>query len=130
MRRFALSLALVASLLIPAAASAAPARCTVTVSPEVGSPTDVYRILVANVPVELDRSVEVRVDVRLLGTRTGSIYFAFLIPNITEFYIDHNGTWPGEPPPDPLVPGKYQVMVSTPHIQGGCNAVGGFVVEG
>lgn len=130
MRRFMLSLALVASLLVPAAASAATERCTVTIAPEVGSPTDVYRILVSNVPLEPDVSVEVRVDVRLLGSRSGSIYFAFLIPNITEFYIDHNVTWEGEPAPDPLAPGRYQVLVSTPHIKGGCRAVGGFVVEG
>lgn len=130
MRRIALSLALVASLLIPAAASAASARCTVDVTPSVESPTDVYRIVVSNVPVQLGRSVEVHVDVRLLGTRTGSIYFAFLIPDVTEFYIDHNLGLPGEPPPDPLTPGRYQVMVSTPHIHGGCNAIGGFVVEG
>jgi len=130
MSRFVLSLALVASLLVPASASAATARCSVTVSPDTGSPTDVYRILVSNVPVEPDVSVEVRVDVRLLGSRSGSIYFAFLIPNVTEFYVDHNVTSPGEPAPDPLAVGRYQVLVSTPHLKGGCRAVGGFVVEG
>lgn len=129
MRRFMLSLAIVASLLVPAAASAASERCSVTVSPEVGSPTDVYRISGSNLPVEPDISVEVRVDVRLLGARSGSIYFAFLIPGSTEFYIDHNVTYPGEPAPDPIAPGRYQVLVSTPHIKGGCRAIGGFVVE-
>jgi len=130
MRRFMLSLALVASLLVPGAASAATERCRVTVTPEIGSPTDVYRILVSNVPVEPDISVEVRVDVRLLGSRSGSIYFAFLIPGTTVFYIDHNVTYPGEPAPDPLASGRYQVLVSTPHIKGACRSVGGFIVEG
>lgn len=130
MRRFALSLALVASLLVPTAASAASGRCTVTISPEVGSPTDTYRILVSNVPVVPWTSVEVRVQIKRLGTREGSIYFASLIPEITEFYIDHNLSWPEEPPPDPLIPGRYLVLVTTPHMHGGCNAAGGFVVEG
>ena len=128
MRRFMLSLALVASLLVPAAASAASERCSVTVSPSVGSPTDVYRILVSNVPVVPDTSVEVRVDVRLLGSRSGAIYFAFLIPGATEFYIDHNVSYPEEPAPDPLATGRYQVLVSTPHIKGACRSVGGFVI--
>lgn len=130
MRRFMLSLALVASLLVPAAAGAATERCRVTVAPAVGSPTDVYRIRVTDVPVVPDQSVEVRVDVRLLGSRSGSIYFAFLIPGITEFYIDHNVTYPGEPAPDPLAAGRYQVLVSTPHIKGGCRTAGGFIVQG
>ena len=130
MRRFALSLALVASLLIPAAASAAPAQCTVDISPAVGSPTDVYRIRVSNVPVVPGAGIEVRINIKRLGTREGSVYFVFLIPEVTEFYVDHNLGYPEEPPPDPLGPGRYLALVSTPHLHGGCNAVGSFVVEG
>jgi len=130
MRRFALSLALVASLLIPGAASAAPTQCTVSVSPSVGSPTDVYRIFVSNVPVVPDRSVEAHVDVRRLGSRDGSIYFVFLFPGVTEFYIDHNLGYPDEEAPPPLTPGRYQVMVSTPDIRGACNAISTFIVQG
>ena len=129
-RRFALSLALVASLLIPATASAAGNHCTVAISPEVGSPTDVYRIQVSNVPVVPGTSVEVRVQIKRLGTREGSIYFASLIPDITEFYIDHNLGWPEEPAPDPLAAARYLVLVSTPHLQGGCHTAGRFVVQG
>lgn len=130
MRRFALVLALVASLLIPAAASAAPAQCTVRVSPSVGSTTDAYRILVSNVPVEADRYVEAHVEIRRLGTRDMTIHFAWLFPGTTEFYIDHNMSYPDEEAPPPLIPGRYQVTVSTPHILGACNAIAMFVVQG
>lgn len=130
MRRFALVLALVASMLIPAAASAAQSHCTVRVTPSTGSPTDVYRIHVGNVPVEADRSVEVRVDIRRLGSREGSVYFAFLIPGATEFYIDHNLPYPDEESPPPLIPGRYQVAVVTPHIHGACNAIATLIVQG
>jgi hypothetical protein len=130
MRRIALSLALLASLLIPASASAAAERCSLEISPAVGSPTDVYRILVTNVPVLPDGgSVEVRVDIVRLGSREGTIYFAHLIPGVTEFYIDHNYSYPEEPPADPLVPGRYRVTVSTPHIHGACRDTGGFAVR-
>lgn len=128
MRRFALSLALVASLLIPAAVSAAPAQCTVDISPSVGSPTDVYRIRVSNVPVVPGVGIEVQINIKRLGTREGSVYFVFLLPEVTEFYVDHNLGLPGEPPPDPLVPGRYLALVATPHLRGGCSAVGSFVV--
>lgn len=131
MRRILLTLALVASLVIPATASAATKKCTVDISPSVGSPTDVYRITVSGVPLAPEGfGVEVRAHIKLLGTRTGSVYFAFLMPGITEFFIDHNLGLPGEPPPDPLAPGRYLVMVTTPHIHGACMAVGMFVVRG
>jgi hypothetical protein len=130
MRRIALSLALLASLLIPASAAAASERCSVEVSPAVGSPTDVYRILVSNVPVDPEGgSVEARVDIVRLGSREGTIYFAHLIPGVTEFFIDHNVTYPEEPPSDQLVSGRYRVTVSTPHIHGACRSVDRFVVQ-
>ena len=47
---------------------------------------------------------------------------------VTEFFVDYNYAYPGEPPLDPLAPGRYQVSVTTPHIGGVCNAVGQFVV--
>ncbi len=129
MRRIAISLALLASLIVPAAASAATQRCTVSISPEAGATTDVYRILVENVPVVPGASVEVRVQVKHLGTRGGAIYFASLIPEVTEFYIDHYLSWEEVPVPDPLLAGRYLVLVSTPHLRGGCSATGRFLVE-
>ncbi len=129
MRRIAITLALIASLLLPATASAATRRCTVSISPAAGSTTDVYRILVTNVPVVPGTSVEVRVQVKQLGTRGGSMYFAHLIPEITEFYIDHLLSWEEVPVPDPLLAGRYLVLVSTPHLHGGCFATGRFVAE-
>lgn len=110
-------------------AAAARAQCTVNVAPSVGSPTDVYRIAVSGVPVVPDSGIEVRVVIRLLGTRSGSVYFAFLIPGATEFFIDHNQAEPNEPT-EPLEPGRYLVRVTTPHIHGGCTAVGRFMVVG
>lgn len=129
MRRIALLLALLLALVVPSATSAATTRCTVDISPAIGSTTGVYRITVSGVPVDPDGgSVEVRVDVKRLGSRDGSVYFAFLFPGTTQFYIDHNLGLPGEPPNDPLVPGRYRVFVSTPHIEGPCHTTDGFVV--
>lgn len=122
-----LVLVLVATLAAAGAVSAAPARCTVNIAPSVGSPTDVYRIAVSGVPVVPDSGIEVRVDIRSLGSRSETTYFAFLIPGATEFFIDHNQAEPGEPA-GPLEPGRYLVRVTTPHIHGGCTAVGGFLV--
>lgn len=42
-------------------------------------------------------SVEVRTDIRRLGTREGSIIFAFLIPGVTEFYVDYNFSYRRSP---------------------------------
>ena len=122
-----LVLVLVATLAAAGGASAAPAQCTVNIAPSEGSPTDVYRIAVSGVPVVPGSGIEVRVDIRLLGSRSRSIYFAFLIPGATEFFIDHNQAEPGEPA-EPLEPGRYLVRVTTPHIHGGCTAVGRFLV--
>ena len=131
MRRIALVFALLAGMLVPASVAAGSARCSVAISPIAGSPTDVYRITVSNVPVDPSGgSVEVRTDIRRLGTREGAIIFAFLIPGVTEFFVDYHATDPGEPAPDPLAPGRYLVSVSTPHISGrdACHAVGQLVV--
>jgi hypothetical protein len=121
-----LVLVLATTLATASATSGASTRCTVDVAPSLGSPTDVYRITVSNVPV-IEGSLEVRVDIRLLGTRTGSIYFAHLIPGVTEFFIDHNQAPPGEPA-ETLDPGRYLVRVTTPHLHGGCTTVGRFAV--
>lgn len=109
------------------AASAARAQCTVNIAPSVISATDVYRIAISGVPVVPDSGIEVRVEIRLLGSRSESIYFAFLIPGATEFFTEHNQAEPGEPA-EPLEPGRYLVRVTTPHIHGGCTAVGRFLV--
>jgi len=123
-----LTLVLVATLAPAGVVSAATTRCSVSITPEAGSPTDVYRIAVSGVPVDPNGFVEVRVDVRLLGTRSGSIYFVFVVPGATEFYIDHNQPLEGEPS-EGLAPGRYLVRVTTPHIHGGCSTVGRFTVS-
>ena len=131
MRRIALAIALLVTLLIPGSAMARSERCSIEISPSVGSPTDVYRIAVSNVPVDPEGfSVDVRTDIRRLGSRDGAIIFAFLVPGITAFFVDYHYAYPGEPPVDPLVPGRYQVSVTTPHISGAeaCHAVGQFAV--
>ncbi len=131
MRRIALVFALLATMLVPGTVVAGSDRCSFTISPTSGSPTDVYRIAVSNVPVyDNGGSVEARIVFRRTGTREGSVYFVFLVPGVTEFYVDHNYAYPEEPAPDPLATGRYLVEVTTPHISGreGCHAVGQFVV--
>lgn len=113
---------------MPGAAAAAPSKCSIEVTPAAGEPTDVYRITATNFPVEPNGgSLEVRIDIKRLGTRTGSIYFLFLIPGITEFYLDLNLAAPGEPV-EPIEPGRYLVLAQTAHIAG-CHAVDLFVVR-
>jgi hypothetical protein len=131
MRRIALVIALLAVMLVPGPVAAASDRCSFTISPTSRSPTDVYRIAVSNVPVyDNGGSVEAQINIRRLGTREGSVYFVFLIPGVTEFYVDHNYAYPEEPAPDPLAAGRYLVEVTTPHISGPetCHAVGQFIV--
>ena len=126
MRRIVLLvlLVLVASFASTGVVSAATSRCTVDIDPSVGSVTDTYRITVSGLTPD-PGFLEVRVDVRLLGTRSGSIYFAFLVPNTSVFFIDHTGD-----PVQPLEPGRYLVRVSTPHVHGaaGCHATGMFKI--
>jgi hypothetical protein len=132
MRRLALVFALLAAMLVPGSVAADSGRCSFTISPTSGSPTDTYRIAVSNVPVDPDGgSIEARIDIRRLGTREGSVYFVFLIPGVTEFYVDHNYSSPEEPAPDPLATGRYQVEVVTPHLRGSdaCHAVSQFTVR-
>ena len=132
MRRIALIFALLAALLAPASVSAGSDRCSLSISPTSGSPTDVFRFTVSNVPVDpAGGAVEARIDIRRLGTREGSVYFVFLIPGVTQFYLDHNGAAPEEPAPDPLPTGRYLVEVVTPHLSGptACHAMGHFVVR-
>jgi len=130
MRRIALIVALLSTLVVPGSVAARSERCSVAIAPSVGSPTDIYRITVSNVPVIADRSVEVRTDIRLLGTRTGAIIFAFLIPGASEFYVDYNAPLPDEPP-TALAPGRYAVEVTTPHLSGSdaCHTVTQFEVR-
>src|SRR5688572_16931454 len=122
MRRtvFLVLLVLTASFASAGAVSAATSRCTVDIDPRIGSPTDTYRITVSDLTAD-PGILEVRVDVRLLGTRTGSIYLAFLFPNTSVFYIDHTAD-----PEQPFEPGRYLVRVSTPHVNGaaGCHTTG------
>ena len=131
MRRIALVFALLGSMLAPGTVAAGSDRCSFTISPTSGSPTDVYRIAVSTVPVDPNGgSIEARIDIRRLGTREGSVYFVSLIPGVSEFYVDHNYAYPEEPAPDPLAAGRYLVEVITPHISGpeACHAVGHFIV--
>jgi hypothetical protein len=128
MRRILLLLVLVlaASLASTGVASGASSRCNVTIDPSVGFATDTYRITVSNLTPD-PGILEVRVDVRLLGTRSGSIYFAFLIPNTSVFFIDHTA----DDPSQPFESGRYLVRVITPHVHGaaGCHTVGRFQIE-
>ena len=130
MRRLAGVLALLVSMLVPSVVAAASERCSVVITPTMGSTTDVYRVLVSNVPVDpTGGSVEARLDIHRLGTREGSVIFAFLFPGVTEFYVDHNEAPPGEPQ-STLEPGRYLVQVTTPHLRGAdaCHAVARFEV--
>ena len=52
MRRVALVLTLLLAMLVPGSVAAAAERCSLAISPSVGSPTDVYRVAVAGVPVD------------------------------------------------------------------------------
>lgn len=132
MRRVLLLVALLGAMLIPSAVSAAPSRCSVTISPSVGSPIDVYRISVSGLPVDPNGGgVEIQTVIRRLGTREGSVIWAFLMPGITSTFFDFHAAPPEEPPLDPLPAGKYHVAVSTPHLSeaAGCHVVGLFTVR-
>ena len=132
MRRILLVVAMIVSLVAPSSVDARASRCALEISPTVGSPTDVYRFHVTNVPVDPQGgSIEARIDIHRLGTREGAIIFAFLIPGATEFFVDYNFAFPEEPPPDPLAPGRYLVSLTTPHISGSdaCHDVGQFRVD-
>jgi hypothetical protein len=120
------ALSLLAS--IPSTVSASE-RCTIDVTPAAGGPTDVYRVTASNVPVDpAGGSIEVRIDVHRIGTREGSVYFLFLVPGTTEFYLDLNQPAPGDPV-EPMTPGRYLVFAETPHLAGaGCHAVDRFTV--
>lgn len=128
MRRVALVAALVLSLLIPTSVVAAGSgRCSLSISPEIASPTDIVRLTISDVPVDSNGgSIEVEIHIRRLGTRDGSIIWAFLVPGTTEFFVNYNEAPPGEPS-ELLTPGRYQVDVST-HVRG-CYTVGQFVVR-
>jgi len=131
MYRIALAIALSAAILVPGSVGAHSERCSVAISPSAGSPTDAYRVTVSNVPVDPEGgSVEVRTNIRRLGSREGSIIFAFLFPGTTEFNLDYHSPseGPGEPPLEPLEPGRYQVSVTTPHLNGACQAIAHFLV--
>ena len=128
MRRF---IPFLAALLIlgalPGAAGAASKKCSIEVTPASGVPTDIYRVTASNFPVDPNGGgIEVRIDIKRLGTRTGSIFFLFLIPGVTEFYVDLNLPPPGEPA-EPIEPGRYLVLAQTAHLAG-CHAVDHFVV--
>ena len=128
MRRF---IPLLAALLIlgalPGVAAAASDKCSIEATPAAGGPTDVFRITGSNFPVDPNGGgIEVRIDIKRLGTRSGSIYFLFLIPGTTEFYVDLNQAAPGEPV-EPVEPGRYLVLAQTAHLAG-CHAVDMFVV--
>ena len=130
MRRLMLLLAVLAlAAAFPSSVAAASDRCSIEISPTSGGTTDVYRLTAANVPVDPNGgSIEFRVDVHRLGTREGSVYFVFLIPGTTEFFLDLNQAAPGEPV-EPLAEGRYLVRAETPHLSGGCHATDRFTVS-
>jgi len=129
MRRAAIILSLVITVLLPGSVAARASRCSIDVTPSVGSTTDVYRITVSNVPVDpAGGSIEVRADIQRDGTRDRSTFFAVLVPGATQFYFDYHVAYPGEPAPDPLLPGRYRVSAETSHLVGGCHAVAQFEV--
>lgn len=128
MRRF---IPVLAALLIlgalPGVTAAAVEKCSIEVTPASGGPTDLYRIAGSNFPVDPNGGgIEVRIDVKHLGTRSGSIYFLFLVPGATEFYLDLNRIGPGEPV-EPMEPGRYLVLAETAHMIG-CRDMDMFVV--
>lgn len=129
MRRF---IPLLAALLmlgaLPSVTAAASDRCSVDVTPASGGTNDIYRLTGSNFPVDPNGGgVEVRIDIKHLGTRSGSIYFVFLVPGATEFYVDLNEPPPGEPAM-PMEPGRYLVLAETAHMAG-CFDVDTFEVE-
>jgi hypothetical protein len=127
MRRLFVLVALLSLLIIPAPVAGASNRCSIDVTPEVGTSTTTYRITGTDFPVlPPGRSLEVRIDIRLLGTRSGSILLLFLIPGVTEFYVDLNQAPEGEPG-ETLEPGRYLVRAETPHVRG-CHTIDRFVV--
>lgn len=127
-RTILLLVALLIAAVFPAVTSAASSQCSIEVAPAAGAPTDVYRVSATNFPVDPNGgSIEVRIDVRRLGTREGSIYFLFLVPGTTEFYLDINQVVPGEPV-EPMQPGRYLVVAETAHMTG-CRSVDRFTVS-
>lgn len=50
-------------------------------------------------------SVEVRTDIRRVGSRDGTIIFALLVPGVTEFFVDYRQPFEGETL-DPMTPGR------------------------
>ena len=115
--------------LAPAGAAAASERCSIEVAPATGAPTDTYRLTATGFPVDPQGgSVEVRIDVRRLGTREGMVFFLHLVPGTTSFYLDINQLAPEEPV-DPMTFGRYQVVAETPH-RAACHDTARFEVAG
>jgi hypothetical protein len=125
-----LALSLLA-VLAPSTTFAATDRCAVSVEPAGGTVNDVYRITVSDLPVDPDDFLEVRLDVRRLGSRAAWTFVVFVVPGASEFYVDFNQgvNDPDEPPAEPLLPGRYLVDASTPHLAGACYAVGKFMIS-
>lgn len=127
MRRLLVLLALLSILIVPAPVAAAASRCSIDVAPSSGTPSGVYRITGTHFPVEPSGgSLEVRIDIRRLGSRDRTILFLFLVPGVTEFYVDYHEAFEGEPN-EPLAAGRYRVTAETPHLRG-CHAKDRFVV--
>ncbi len=135
MRRFALLLAILTlAIVVPSPVAAAPRSCTIDVTPHRGTAHTTYRITGNHFPLSTDSPLEVdmfvsRVSFNLadLGRAYVVIYFVFLIPGGTHFYVDFNAPSGGEPPP-PILPGRYLVQAFTPHM-GNCNTSSVFVVH-
>ncbi len=135
MRRLAVVLLLLSlAVAVPAPVAAAAKTCTIDVTPSRGSTHTTYRIsgnhfpLSTNSPLEVDMAVSrVTFNVADLGHVYVVIYFVFLIPGGTHFYVDFNAPAGGEPAPS-IAPGRYFVQAFTPHVAG-CRTSSGFVVH-
>lgn len=135
MRRLAVVLVLLSlTVAVPAPVAEAAKTCTIDVSPLRGSTHSPYRIsghhfpLSTNSPLEVDMAVS-RISYNLadLGHVYVTIYFVFLVPGLTDFYVDFNAASGGEPAP-PILSGRYLVQAFTPHVAG-CRTSSGFVVR-
>ena len=132
MRRITLMIATFALLLIAAgpASAAAPARCSISVNPSVGSTTDSSRLSATGFPPgSWEHLTDVRIDIRRAGDgRFGTTFFVLLVPQAEgSFYVDYNYSYPGEERLPPLEPGRYLVHAEANGHE--CVTVDSFVVR-
>ena len=131
MRRIAIAATAILTLALAGPVMAGPpSRCTISVSPAIGSPTDSYRISGAGFPPGDFGSFT---DVHIAVGRTGD---GRLQPTLAltlfpggggSFFVDYHSDAGGEVPA-PLAPGRYRIRAeANSH---GCRAVASFRVVG